>query len=185
MEKRMAIKEDSFKVAGLYYYQEDFLKKHNFDIDNDDYEFDSSSVELIPEPENKHDPNAIKVIVNGIQVGYVPKEITSFVRELINSPDFESMKILIVGTKNGESYDDNDNVTEDIDLSATVFIYTRTESDDEKPKRTNPLYFKIELVCGIVITLCSLITYKIFAILGLFFIVYSLYQLNKRKNDET
>lgn len=39
-------------------------------------------VKLFPEPENEYDPNAIRVTVNGIHVGYVPKLVTAQVRTL-------------------------------------------------------------------------------------------------------
>lgn len=40
-------------------------------------------VNLEFEPTNQHDPKAIKVILNGIQVGYIPKEQTDSIRTLI------------------------------------------------------------------------------------------------------
>lgn len=40
-----------------------------------------------PEPTNKHDPNAIKVmVIRGsrlLHIGYVPKELTSYIRPLV------------------------------------------------------------------------------------------------------
>ena len=33
-----------------------------------------SAVDLIPEPDNEHDPNAIAVYFEGTHLGYVPKE---------------------------------------------------------------------------------------------------------------
>lgn len=36
-----------------------------------EYEFYPSSVKLVPEPDNPHDPNAIKVIVDGEHIGYI------------------------------------------------------------------------------------------------------------------
>lgn len=178
----MATNTETFKVAGISHYKDDIIK--NFASEEDDeFDYETSSVELIPEPENKYDPNAIKVMVDEIHVGYVPKQITSFVKDLINSPDFESIKILIIGIKSDDVYDEDDNLTEDIKLSATVSIYTKNDIDEEEPKVINPLYSKIELICGIIITLCSLITYKIFMVFGLFLILYSLWQLNKRKSE--
>lgn len=36
---------------------------------------------LVPEPDNKFDPNAIKVLWDGIHLGYVPKTETATVRQ--------------------------------------------------------------------------------------------------------
>lgn len=41
---------------------------------------------LIPEPQNRHDPNAIGVYVDGYMVGYVPAELCRSVKALIASP---------------------------------------------------------------------------------------------------
>ena len=35
------------------------------------YEFYPNKIELIPEPDNPYDPNAVKVIVDNIHVGYI------------------------------------------------------------------------------------------------------------------
>ncbi len=39
--------------------------------------------ELVREPQNKHDPNAVKVIINNLHVGYVPADIAKQVGEMI------------------------------------------------------------------------------------------------------
>lgn len=36
-----------------------------------EYEFYPKKAELVPEPDNPHDPNAIKVVVDGQHVGYI------------------------------------------------------------------------------------------------------------------
>lgn len=65
---------------------------------------------LLPEPTNKYDKNAIKVIQSGIHIGYVPRDVTHLVkpgsvgqidrhegswRLLIESPRFILPKILV------------------------------------------------------------------------------------------
>lgn len=35
------------------------------------YDFCADKVELVPEPDNPQDPNAIKVIIDGLHVGYI------------------------------------------------------------------------------------------------------------------
>lgn len=176
----MAIRTDEFKVAGISYYQGDFINKLNFDIDNDECEFDSSSVELIPEPENKYDPNAIKVMVDGIQIGHIPRNITSYVRNLIDSPDLSEMRILIVG-----EIDDDD--PEESNLSATVFIYTHEDDiEEQKTEKDYSILAKIELTLGILLLIASLIILEIgFIIFALIIIAHSSYYLYKRKHDET
>ena len=41
--------------------------------------------QLVPEPDNPADPNAIKVVYDGKTVGYIPKEETAGIHSLIQS----------------------------------------------------------------------------------------------------
>lgn len=47
------------------------------------YEWPLSPVEVVPEPENEHDPNALKVLLCGKKIGYVKKDQTDAVRALL------------------------------------------------------------------------------------------------------
>ena len=40
-------------------------------------------MELVDDPENAYDPNAIKVVADGVHIGFVPKEKTRRVREIL------------------------------------------------------------------------------------------------------
>jgi hypothetical protein len=64
----------AFEVAGVRYRQEAFetaqVKKGDV-------------VELQPEPTNKFDANAIKVVKDGHHIGYIPKMFTADVHSLI------------------------------------------------------------------------------------------------------
>lgn len=51
--------------------------------------FKTSKVELIPEPENKHDENAIKILIDGVHLGYVPRDQTKEIHgELKNENEY-------------------------------------------------------------------------------------------------
>ena len=113
----MALKCERFKIAGVQYYSDNI---GNFLIyPNDDYKlpkkelieayeyeeekriFENSfldmKVELVPEPENPHDPNAIRVDASGVQIGYIKAGSTSHVKNLLNSPDFYKMELKMGG----------------------------------------------------------------------------------------
>lgn len=49
------------------------------------YEFFPVRVELIPEPDNPYDPNAIKVVIDNVQVGYIKKGSTARVKNLLKA----------------------------------------------------------------------------------------------------
>ena len=64
------MKTYSCNVAGATYANPDGSSRQS--ILRDIAAQDSIALELEPEPDNKHDPNAVKVIANGQQIGYVP-----------------------------------------------------------------------------------------------------------------
>ena len=95
-------KVSTFRVAGVSYRQDDILeladensdysitKREIIDAGMEDekiykYEFDPHRVELIPEPSNPYDPNAIKVVIDNVHVGYIKKGSTTRVRNLLNA----------------------------------------------------------------------------------------------------
>ena len=91
----------SFKVAGISFYEKDIID--TLAIENDDYDMTKKEIvdaymtdediykyivqideiELDPEPDNPHDPNAIKVIADGVHIGYVPAKSTKKIRQLL------------------------------------------------------------------------------------------------------
>lgn len=57
----------------------------------------NSYLKLIPEPKNKFDPNAIQIISKGEiygQIGYVGREYTNKVKEIIKKDPLYEVKIL-------------------------------------------------------------------------------------------
>ena len=49
--------------------------------------------ELVPEPKNKHDNQAIMVMVNGHHIGYVPKEMQEHVRPRMKAGQKTSVRL--------------------------------------------------------------------------------------------
>jgi len=60
--------ERLFYIAGVQHHQMnkvlDFLEE-------------GMELELVPEPENKFDPNAVRIVFDGTMLGYVPKKFSS------------------------------------------------------------------------------------------------------------
>ena len=63
------------------------------------YQFDISDVQLIPEPANPYDPNAIMVIMNGAHIGYINRNSTDKIRAYINRDDIEHLTGFLKGGK--------------------------------------------------------------------------------------
>jgi hypothetical protein len=72
-----------------------------------EYDFSNLSVVLEPEPTNTHDRNAIKVVVNGRHIGYIPKKETRHVRHIMES-DLVGLDIEIYGGPYKRIYQGND-----------------------------------------------------------------------------
>lgn len=49
------------------------------------YEFEISKAELIEEPTNPYDPNAVKVVLDGLHVGYIKKGSCAHIKKLLSS----------------------------------------------------------------------------------------------------
>lgn len=96
----------SFKVAGISHYEKGIIE--TLASENDDYDMtkkeivdaymtdesiykytvDVDDVQLVPEPDNPYDPNAIKVIVDGVLIGHVPGRSTKRVKQILTqSPE--------------------------------------------------------------------------------------------------
>lgn len=100
--KPTASKRFKCDVVGLRYQEENIidLLYENDDYDDPDgdgrvYKYDiyDGSALLEPEPTNKYDTNAIKVIVDGEHIGYIPSEKCAQVKELISKPYTASVSI--------------------------------------------------------------------------------------------
>lgn len=64
--------------------------------------------ELIPEPDNKYDPNAVKVVLGGHLIGYIPKENCPEVLDMLNSGRIQSVKCFFEGGKYKKLVEDYD-----------------------------------------------------------------------------
>lgn len=96
------IKTERHYVAGISHYMDNIIslstENPDYDMserelleeyDPDDriyqYEFPAKKTELIEEPENEYDKNAIKVIIDGVHVGYIKKGSCSHIKKLLHS----------------------------------------------------------------------------------------------------
>ena len=91
--------------------------------------------DLVPEPDNPYDPNAIMVQANGLCIGHVPKGSTSHIRKLMESGRIQSMRLDIGGGKFKEVYEDDDEKYEmdrgERPFSAVLELYLTEETNKE------------------------------------------------------
>ena len=105
----------TYKIAGTSYRQDairslgeknpDFslTKREMFKRDPDEqlyeYTFNPKKVELVPEPENPHDPNAIMVLIDGAHVGYIKSGSCAHLLKVIREDRIEKIEANIFGGK--------------------------------------------------------------------------------------
>lgn len=63
------------------------------------YNFHVNTIDLVPEPENKYDKNAVKIILNGHHVGYIRSDETEGIVDLFNSDRVKRLQVVVEGGK--------------------------------------------------------------------------------------
>ena len=88
----------------------ELLEEYEVGDDIREYESAAKHVELIPEPDNQYDSNAVRCEIEGVTVGYVKKGSCAHVKNLLSSPDFKYVMIdkLIYGNIKHVYADDDD-----------------------------------------------------------------------------
>ena len=196
------MKVEKFRVAGTSYRQEaleklvweneDYnLSKNQLGEDNFvdervyEYCYSGKSTELVPEPDNEHDPNAIKVMVNGIHIGYIEAADTARVKELLDSGEIDSIRTEIEGGKYKYVTENDDGEYEmekgETNLFADLKIYIPEDdaSDDIKitiPKQEQkasqpepkPMILKILMIVLAVMCLILALVYPIMVVASAF-----------------
>lgn len=106
----------SHKVAGTSYRQEalqtmgeknpdynltkkELLKRWPEGVTVYEYNFHPQKAELVPEPDNPHDPKAIKVLVDGVHVGYIKAGSCAHIHKLLRENRIQSIVPKIIGGK--------------------------------------------------------------------------------------
>lgn len=101
----LAVKNEAYNYTKKQLVDEDIIERRIYE-----YEFFPHKFELIPEPTNPQDPNAIMVVADGHHVGYIKEGACAQVRNLINSGRIESITGKIYGGKYkllAEDFDEN------------------------------------------------------------------------------
>lgn len=69
-----------------------------------EYKFSPKKAELVPDPDNEHNPKAIKVLVDGVHVGYIKDGSCAHIHKLLRENRLQSVTAQIVGGKYKELY---------------------------------------------------------------------------------
>lgn len=96
-------------IKSLLMYSDDYSAKELKDM-YDDYEliqfdqFKKSPVTLVPEPNNEYDPNAVKVLINGIHVGYIGKTYCAACKRRLEAGKIKRIIVDIIGGECAKIY---------------------------------------------------------------------------------
>lgn len=120
-------KKEEYKVAGVSYRQDaiqslgiknpDFLKTRQDAQDAGlldkwiyEYKFKPQNVELQPEPDNPYSENgdAVKVVVDGVHIGYIASESSTHVHDLISSNKIQRVTCFITGGRKKRYHRDSE-----------------------------------------------------------------------------
>lgn len=105
-------------------------------------DFYASKVELIPEPENPHDPRAIRVEADGVHIGYIKSGSCAHIHKLLNEDKIESIKCEMGGGRYKillEDYDEDGNEVYEFERDEAPFyasLYIKIKQDAEHPIKT-------------------------------------------------
>ena len=102
---RLGIKNEAYSASKKDLIEDGLIGERVWEV-----EFYPCKAELVPEPDNAYDPNAIKVVVDGEHVAYIKKGSCKHLLKVIKTGRIQDIKCEIAGGKYkyiSEDYDDN------------------------------------------------------------------------------
>lgn len=128
--KKLQVKNPDFDLS-----KKELINAGLVDVSVNQFEFFPSKVELVPEPTNEFDPNAIKVVVDGEHIGYIKKGNCSHLLKVISENRIESIDIKMHGGKyklitqfeEGNSSSSYDMDTDSSEYGAKIEVVERTK----------------------------------------------------------
>lgn len=110
------LQKEDFTVVGIQYYSNNFRQlatpNPDYDLPDDElkelfatkrrigqYTYITKPVELVPDPTNEHDPNAIEVHINGLLVGFISSDDNAHVLSLLKGADIKYISSYVRGGK--------------------------------------------------------------------------------------
>lgn len=176
----------SFDIAGLQYRWDDVME--HLAVENSDYEmskkelieddrvdervyrydFEARHVELVQEPDDSKYAGAVRIIADGILIGYIPHSRAEEARSLIANDDTHGFKLCIEGGEFHEVREDEDDdgnetytmITDEAFPVGYIYRYIDDGSEDsdhsaETTKQSPAFIYTIMLIVGIILIVLS------------------------------
>ena len=132
-------REEYFYATGTVYYNENIKKllKLNSEYKNSaralvksghvnqniyKYQCLDTDAKLIPDPKNEHDKNAVQVCINGKLVGFIKREETLRVKEILGNAYVEYINAFVSGGENKIVFPNKDTYKNDGNFKIRVKI---------------------------------------------------------------
>lgn len=174
----------SFDIAGLQYRWDDVMEhlatlNDDYDlskkelIDDDRigepvyrYRFDAMHIELVQEPEDSKYAGAVRILADGILIGYIPHSRAEEARQLIANDDTHGFMLNIEGGKYHEVREDEDNddfekesytmITDEAFPEGYIYKYVDDGVEDPDAKKQYPAFlYTFIFILGIVLIILS------------------------------
>ena len=140
--------DNIFPVAGVSFREDAIIKlarkNSNYSLSKSDiidmgmtdkeifrYRWGTRPAELVPEPDNPHDPNAVKVMVDGVHIGYIKAVSCEHVLQLLADDRIRRVTCEIGGGPYKE-------VSEDFDYKTLDSTYSLDRGED-------PIWAKVKI----------------------------------------
>ena len=104
-KENMKIQNVDLKVVGVTFKNEDTGEKRSDiirELMNKNQE--EISIELVREPENRYDMNAVKVLADSRQIGYIGKEYASIIAPMLDEYEEFDIKVKGIGEYKNRPY---------------------------------------------------------------------------------
>ena len=127
----VSTRQEVFKKAGYRNDEYSLSKKRIIDegledVDIPQYEFGTVHIGLELEPENEHDPNAVKVLLNDEQIGYIPADDSEYVHDMMEDDRIADIDAKIVGGPLKRYNSDTDEIEKvDLYFGMRLFLYVK------------------------------------------------------------
>lgn len=104
----------------------------------------ATEVELVPEPENKYDSNALKVLLYDNFVGYVPGKIAKTIRHYFNDDKYSFVSVAEIKGgpyKEWDDYEEKVITNNDLDVGFEIYltILDSTQNDEKTEVTTSEI----------------------------------------------
>lgn len=127
----VSMRQDIFKKAGYRNEEYSLSKTRIIDEGLEDenipqYLFDTVYVSLELDPENEHDPNAVKVLLNDEHIGYIPADDSEYVHDMMEDDRIADIDAKIVGGPYKRYNSDLDEIEkEDLYFGMRLYLYVK------------------------------------------------------------